>query len=61
MTKEELLAELLVERYGPPPLPAVTPQPLVRDLADRAAPPPPPVRRRHLMVLDGGPTTTAAA
>ncbi|WP_319460069.1 hypothetical protein [Micromonospora sp. RTP1Z1] len=62
MTKDELIAELIVERYAPLPPAPVTPQPMVRAPADRAAPPPPPpVRRRHLRVLDGGPTKTAAA
>lgn len=64
MTKEELLAELLVERYGPRPLQPVVPQPLVRAPAEWAtppAPPTPPRRHGHLVVLDGGPTTTAAA
>lgn len=64
MTKEELLAELLLERFGPRPLPpAAPPHPVEQALSIPAAPPPPePARRRgHLVVLDGGSTTTAAA
>ncbi|SBT64244.1 hypothetical protein GA0070622_1214 [Micromonospora sediminicola] len=61
MTKDELLTELLVERYGPTAPPQVEPEPLVRDPQRWAAPPDPPARRRHLVVLDGGSTTTAAA
>ncbi|MDG4749334.1 MULTISPECIES: hypothetical protein [Micromonospora] len=59
MTRDELLAELVVERYGPRPLPPVIPEPLVRPGLDLAAPPPP-RRRGHLVVLDGGTTTNAA-
>lgn len=56
MTKEQLLAALLVERYGPAPLPpAAPPHPVEQALAKRAASPPP-VHRRHLRVLDGGST-----
>ncbi|MEU0081390.1 hypothetical protein ABZY58_26110 [Micromonospora tulbaghiae] len=60
MTKDELIAELVMERYGPRPLPPVVPQPLVRPAADLAAPPSQPRRRGHLVVLDGGTTTNAA-
>ncbi|WP_320067673.1 hypothetical protein [Micromonospora sp. RTGN7] len=59
MTKDELLAELLVERYGPRPLPpAAPPHPV--PLAP-AVPVAPPARHRHLVVLDGGRSTTTAA
>jgi hypothetical protein len=60
MTKDELLAELLLERYTPPSLPpAVPPHPVAAALAARAPvdePEPTSVRRRgHLRVIDGGP------
>ncbi|MFI2650184.1 hypothetical protein [Micromonospora fulviviridis] len=61
MTKDELLAELLVERYAPRPLPPAAPDPLVRAPLDCPAPHPEPRRRGHLVVLDGGPTATEAA
>ncbi|MEH0823445.1 MULTISPECIES: hypothetical protein [unclassified Micromonospora] len=60
MTRDELLDELLVERYGPRQLPPVVPEPLVRPGVDLATPPSPPRRRGHLVVLDGGTTTNAA-
>ncbi|MEW2383358.1 hypothetical protein AB0873_14885 [Micromonospora sp. NPDC047707] len=62
-THERLYAELLAERYGPPPLPPPRPpHPVQRALADRADPPAPPVRRRrHLVVLDGGPNSSTEA
>ena len=63
MTKDELLAELVLERYGPRPLPpAAPPHPVLQALTVPADPPPGPARRRrHLVVLDGGTNTTAAA
>ncbi|SCL43196.1 hypothetical protein GA0074692_6759 [Micromonospora pallida] len=64
MTHDELLTALLVERYGPPPLPpAAPPHQVDQALAVPAAPPPTadgrPLpygrhRRRHLVLLDGG-------
>ncbi|WFF07231.1 hypothetical protein O7622_01120 [Micromonospora sp. WMMD1076] len=60
VTRDELLAELVVERYGPRPLPPVVPEPLVRPGVDLATPPSPPRRRGHLVVLDGGITIAAA-
>ncbi|MEU8264931.1 hypothetical protein AB0C02_30495 [Micromonospora sp. NPDC048999] len=62
-TRDKLLAALLAERYGAPPLPRpAPPHPVERALAARAeAPQPPPARRRHLVVHPGGSTTTAAA
>ena len=61
--RDKLLAALLAERYGPPPLPRpAPPHPVEKALAARAEQPPPPsARRRHLVVLDGGSTTTTAA
>ncbi|TDB95378.1 hypothetical protein E1091_10255 [Micromonospora fluostatini] len=55
MTKDDLLAALAVERFGPRPLPpAAPPHPVDRALAGRAAEPPPAGRRRkHLLVIDG--------
>jgi hypothetical protein len=64
MTRDELLAELLLERYGPAPLPpAAPPHPVAEALAARTpVDEPTSVRRRgHLTVIDGGPTPTAAA
>ncbi|MFG3709194.1 hypothetical protein ACGF7U_31310 [Micromonospora sp. NPDC047670] len=62
MTREQLLAELLLERYGAPPLPPpAPPHPVEKALADRAVPlTRSTVRRQHLVVLDGGQSTTAA-
>lgn len=63
MTKDELVLALVLERFGPPPLPpAAPPHAVDLALAVPAAPPPPEPGRRHghLVVLDGGPNTTAA-
>lgn len=63
LTRAQLLDELVMERYGPPPLPPATPpHPVAKALAARAADPTrSTLRPRHLVVLDGGHTTTAAA
>ncbi|WP_320069132.1 hypothetical protein [Micromonospora sp. RTGN7] len=58
MTRDELLAELLLERYGPRPLPPPAPP---RRVPQAPAVPAPPPRGRHLVLLDGGQHTTTAA